>query len=78
MSNYLANNDTKAILIAYRAYLDYYKGNSDKAFRNSKNKEMKSKELRKEYAEILGYQGSLNSETEIILLQKNSLQNILK
>mgnify|MGYP000700506672 CR=1 FL=1 len=30
-SNYLANNDTKAILIAYRAYLDYYKGNYDKA-----------------------------------------------
>ncbi len=61
-SNYLANNDTKAILIAYRAYLDYYKGNYDKALEIVKDaNEIVEKKDSKEYAEILGYQGSLNS-----------------
>ncbi|MDN5102359.1 SIR2 family protein [Aliarcobacter butzleri] len=61
-SNYLANNDTKAILIAYRAYLDYYKGNYDKALEIVKEAEERvEKKDSKEYAEILAYQGSLNS-----------------
>lgn len=59
--NYLPNNDTKAILIAYRAYLDYYKGNYDKALKivNEADKIVEKKDS-KEYAEILLYQGSLN------------------
>ncbi|MFX4278169.1 SIR2 family protein [Aliarcobacter butzleri] len=60
--NYLPNNDTKAILIAYRAYLDYYKGNYDKALEIVKEAEKRvEKKDSKEYAEILTYQGSLNS-----------------
>ncbi|MCT7554850.1 SIR2 family protein [Aliarcobacter butzleri] len=59
--NYLPNNDTKAILIAYRAYLDYYKGNYDKALEIVKKAdEIVEKKDSKEYAEILLYQGSLN------------------
>jgi tetratricopeptide (TPR) repeat protein len=61
--NYLPNNDTKAILIAYRAYLDYYKGNYNKALEIVKEAvEIVEKKDSKEYAEILTYQGSLNSE----------------
>ena len=60
--NYLPNNDTKAILIAYRAYLDYYKGNYDKALEIVKEAEKRvERKDSKEYAEILTYQGSLNS-----------------
>ncbi len=59
----LSNNDTKAILIAYRAYLDYYKGNYDKALEIVKDaKEIVEKKDSKEYAEILTYLGSLNKE----------------
>ncbi|MDX9901714.1 MAG: tetratricopeptide repeat protein [Aliarcobacter sp.] len=59
---YLPNNDTKAILIAYRAYLDYYKGNYDKALEIVKEAdEIVEKKDSKEYADILTYQGSLNS-----------------
>jgi hypothetical protein len=59
--NHLQNNDTKAILIAYRAYLNYYKGD----FRNGLKivniaEEIVEKKDSKEYAEILLYQGSLN------------------
>ena len=60
--NYLANNDTKAILIAYRAYLYYYKGNFDRALEIVKEAdEIVEKKDSKEYAEILTYQGSLNN-----------------
>lgn len=52
--NYLQNSDTKAILIAYRAYLDYYKGNYDKALEIVKETdEIVEKKDSKEYAEIL-------------------------
>jgi len=59
--NYLPNNDTKAILIAYRAYLDFYKGNYNKALEivNEADKMVEKKDS-KEYAEILTYLGSLN------------------
>ncbi len=59
--NYLPNNDTKAILIAYRAYLDYYKGYYESGLNivNLAN-EMITNRDSKEYAEILTYQGSLN------------------
>lgn len=63
--NYLPNNDTKAILIAYRAYLDFYKGNYDKALEIVKEAaKIVEKKDSKEYAEILTYQGSLNKELE--------------
>lgn len=59
--NHLPNNDTKAILIAYRAYLDYYKGNYDKGLEIVKEADkIVEKRDSKEYAEILLYQGSLN------------------
>lgn len=61
--NYLPDNDTKAILIAYRAYLDYYKGNYDKALEIVKKaNEIVEKKDSEKYAEILTYQGSLNKE----------------
>ncbi|MDN5103742.1 tetratricopeptide repeat protein [Aliarcobacter butzleri] len=61
--NYLQNSDTKAILIAYRAYLYYYKGNFDRALEIVKEAdEIVEKKDSKEYAEILTYQGSLNQE----------------
>ena len=61
--HYLPNSDTKAILIAYRAYLDYYKGNYNKALEIViKADEIVEKKDSKEYAEILIYQGSLNRE----------------
>ena len=60
--NYLPNNDTKAILIAYRAYLDFYKGNYNRALEIVKEAdEIVEKKDSKEYAEILIYQGTLNS-----------------
>jgi len=60
---YLQNSDTKAILIAYRAYLDYYKGNYDKALEIVKEADkIVEKKDSKEYAEILTYQGGLNSK----------------
>lgn len=59
--NYLPNSDIKAILIAYLAYLDYYKGNYNKALEIVKEAdEIIEKRDSKEYAEILIYQGSLN------------------
>lgn len=61
--NYLKNNDTKAILIAYRAYLDFYKSDFEnglkivhKAFNIIQNKESLI------CAEILMYKGSLSYE----------------
>lgn len=63
--NYLQNSDTKAILIAYRAYLDFYKGNYNRALEIVKKAdEIVEKKDSKEYAEILTYQGSLNKELE--------------
>lgn len=62
---YLANNDTKAILIAYRAYLDFYKGNYNKALEIVKEADkIVEKRDSKEYAEILLYLGRLNMELE--------------
>jgi len=69
--NYLEDNDTKAILIAYRAYLDFYKGHYENALEIVKeaDKIIEKKDSLK-YAEILNYQGSLNDnvkEMEIAL-----------
>ena len=59
--NYLPNKDTKAILIAYRAYLDFYKGNYENGLKIvSLADEIVEKKDSKEYAEILLYRGSLN------------------
>lgn len=61
--NYLPNNDTKAILIAYRAYLDYYKGNYNIALEIVKDaNEIVEKKDSEKYAEIVTYQGNLNNE----------------
>jgi hypothetical protein len=69
--NYLPNNDTKAILIAYRAYLDYYKGNYNRALEIVKEAyEIVEKKDSKEYAEILMYQGTLNYVLENYRLAK--------
>jgi len=62
-TEYLPNNDTKAILIAYKAYLDYYKGSFENGLKvvNIANEIVEKKDS-KEYAEILQYQGSLNNK----------------
>ena len=60
---YLQNNDTKAILIAYRAYLDFYKGHFHKALKIvDQAEEIIEKKDSLEYSEILIYQGSLNKD----------------
>ncbi|MCG3662697.1 SIR2 family protein [Aliarcobacter butzleri] len=70
--NYLPNNDTKAMLIAYRAYLDYYKGNYNKALEIVKKAdEIVEKKDSKEYAEILTYQGTLNRKLGNQLIAKD-------
>ncbi len=61
--NYLANNDTKAMLMAYKAYIGYYKGDFEQALMIVKDADLIiEKKDSKEYAEILTYLGSLNSQ----------------
>lgn len=70
--NYLPNSDTKAILIAYRAYLDFYKGNYNRALEIVKKAdEIVEKKDSKEYAEILLYLGRLNIELKNKEVAKN-------
>ncbi|WP_295052376.1 SIR2 family protein, partial [Sulfuricurvum sp.] len=61
--NYLADNDTKAMLMAYKAYVDFYKGNYVQALMivEEANTIIEKKDSN-EYAEILAYFGSLHSE----------------
>lgn len=70
--DYLPNNDTKAILIAYKAYLDYYKGDYKNALEviNLADRIIE-KEYSKEYAEILNYQGNLNHKIANFYESKN-------
>jgi len=77
--NYLANNDTKAILMAYKAYIGYYKGNYEQALTIVEEADLIiEKKDSREYAEILTYLGSLNSELGHNLTAKDFFEKSLE
>ena len=74
--NYLADNDTKAILLAYKAYVDFYKGNYQQALMivEEANVIIEKKDSGG-YAEILTYLGSLHRELGHMPIAKGFYEN---
>lgn len=75
---YLKESNTKAILLAYRAYNDYYKGSYEKGLEIVKQAEsIVEKHDSQEYAEILMYMGSLTKESGKIQKAKDFTEEAL-